>query len=721
MAEINDDDGISSHYTQPFVNLPYTPKNWYLSVFKNFPQNYPRGFYNVSIRPLLNMKEAVQLYQEEHRRVTVSQPTILSPIDMTPVISNRNSILIVGSEFSTTYPEVFDTLKVATFRIGSLVKTSNSTRCEFSSDELSALEDGEYKVQIKYEGNELGISKWSPEITLILKSGYVIKPFVVIPALNDVVNIISGKFTVQGSTFETGYAMDIHEKTRWKVCLDPNGKDDRILNEEDVISLTSHTFENVTELENNKTYYIFVKYYGVKFGQSEWSDGVPFTVKKAVVERPIIISPANGDKLINDKRGIIVTTSEFKPSIGEDTHLKTLYCIFDSDDNVIFEKEVDADTNYTISTTNLNLEQKSYYIKVKYLGEVLGWSDFSEPCKFTVVTPNIKQPTLLPSTQELILHNPIIVSTSNFATTEGNDTHASTDWIVCFNNDIKTVVVSDIVSHDLTTHSFSTDYDYIVGQPYYVFARHRGVNFGVSEWSNSGLVSFIRGHILAPEIKLPCTLKYEEDGSKTLKVTTSEFMVSDNDQDVHDKTLFKICSDIEGKNEIVSYTELSSRLIHIFSNEDLYELVDGENTYYLFVQHHGKELGWGAYSEPFAIVTREIPEEIVIEPPEILDCTLHVTESGKTLTIQTGEFTVSNGSSDTHIQTIFRVCSDPDGVDIITSYTANYGEVLDSYTFSNEELSDVTLGNNYYVFVAYVGEELGISGFNYTMPNVVVD
>jgi hypothetical protein len=47
----NNTGGIttSTTYISPFKDLPYTPKNWYLSVFKN-----KQGKYNISIRPLLN-------------------------------------------------------------------------------------------------------------------------------------------------------------------------------------------------------------------------------------------------------------------------------------------------------------------------------------------------------------------------------------------------------------------------------------------------------------------------------------------------------------------------------------------------------------------------------------------------------------------------------------------------------------------------------------------
>lgn len=56
MPELPDSDTTKFNYVQPFKDLPYDPKNWYLSIFKIFPRkHYPRGFYNVAIRPLANI------------------------------------------------------------------------------------------------------------------------------------------------------------------------------------------------------------------------------------------------------------------------------------------------------------------------------------------------------------------------------------------------------------------------------------------------------------------------------------------------------------------------------------------------------------------------------------------------------------------------------------------------------------------------------------------
>ena len=59
MSQIQESEKTEFKYTQPFKNLPYNPKNWYLSIFKTFSDKYPRGFYNVSIRPLLNLPKNI--------------------------------------------------------------------------------------------------------------------------------------------------------------------------------------------------------------------------------------------------------------------------------------------------------------------------------------------------------------------------------------------------------------------------------------------------------------------------------------------------------------------------------------------------------------------------------------------------------------------------------------------------------------------------------------
>ena len=57
MAKMSEANTTVFTYTQPFNKLPYNPKNWYLSIFKTFSSQYPRGFYHVAIRPLKNEVE----------------------------------------------------------------------------------------------------------------------------------------------------------------------------------------------------------------------------------------------------------------------------------------------------------------------------------------------------------------------------------------------------------------------------------------------------------------------------------------------------------------------------------------------------------------------------------------------------------------------------------------------------------------------------------------
>lgn len=140
---------------------------------------------------------------------------------------------------------------------------------------------------------------------------------------------------------------------------------------------------------------------------------------------------------------------------------------------------------YTLSTT-LGVVMR-YYWRVRYMNAENEWSDWSNPTVFSTIEGAIRQPSItapVNGATETALQPGL--TSSVFAATKGTDTHASTDWEIWTGpNGTGTLVWSrynDAVSKmAVSIPSGALTY----GTTYHARVQYKGVNMGLSGWSNS--------------------------------------------------------------------------------------------------------------------------------------------------------------------------------------------------------------------------------------------
>jgi hypothetical protein len=244
----------------------------------------------------------------------------------------------------------------------------------------SLLKNADYFLRVRYKSLDLVYSDWSDIAQFSITGSHILAPSILNPLNNSVSQ--PKTITCQSSAFSTNDGGDAHFSSTWELATDQNFQNifQRIDN-----SQSNKTTWVITDLVSKQVYYLRVKYFGISYDESEWSNAILFTEEERSVIKPTINYPVNGS--IDFPKSLTITSSVFDTVQKTDTHRSSTWQLSTSVD---FMTLVDFSENSTINKTtwpvaNLLLSHV-YYIRVKYTGETSGDSPWSNVVSFATAT-----------------------------------------------------------------------------------------------------------------------------------------------------------------------------------------------------------------------------------------------------------------------------------------------------------------------------------------------
>lgn len=440
-----------------------------------------------------------------------------------------------------------------------------------------------------------------------------------------------------------------------------------------------------TALGTLDDYYVRIRYQDVDGAYSVWSDVTHFTTADVYIDTPYLTSPGDGktDSTLTPQ----LTASAFVCVNGIDTHQSTGWQISTASDFSSVAWESLADTS---NKTSITIPQGAlapgiaYYLRVRYTGTTHGSSSWSAPVR--IVTDEVTRPSIVsPENGALDTTLTPTLQTSAFGV-GSSDSHESTDW----------QVASDIGFNTLVWQSLNDTTDLVATTPlgletvttYYVRARHRGAEFGASEWSPA--ISFTTADIYidAPIITTPLEGAVNQS---TLPTLTADAFTCVNGSDTHQSSDWQVASDS-------GFTSLKVNIKADSANKTSLTLsttLTPGNTYYARVRYIGTSYGGSDWSMAVSFTVDEVVQPTITNPVD------GATGTTVSPTLEGSAFSV--GSSDTHTSSDWQIASDAGFSSII------WESLSDALHLTQITASGLSTRTSYYIRVRYYGDEFGAS------------
>lgn len=181
--------------------------------------------------------------------------------------------------------------------------------------------------------------------------------------------------TVMPYTASNGQA---HRSTTWQCSEYPDFSVIAFSANQSLTNLTSWT---LTSLQLGKQYFVRVMFHSTGGVQSDWSATAHFmTATPIPAEIPKITSPSNGSTNLSSK--INLTSTAYNAATG-DPHASTSWQISDSPTFATLLYEIpDSVSNKTSCLITNLVPGKDYYVRVRYRGQLHGYTDWSSPSFF---------------------------------------------------------------------------------------------------------------------------------------------------------------------------------------------------------------------------------------------------------------------------------------------------------------------------------------------------
>lgn len=325
-------------------------------------------------------------------------------------------------------------------------------------------------------------------------------------------------------TFTVLFIQDTHIASDWEVATDANFTDVISSVYGSAIYKTNYI---VTDLQPNRTYYVRARFYGAEVTASEWGV-LDFNTRSSFIDKPTITQPAdNSDNL---GPNITFVSDEFSVTHGTDIHQSTVWQIAtDVDFTDVVAGTEQTGVDLTSFTANDLLANRTYYVRVKYIGYTKGSSEWSNVVTIRTLDTYVVKPTMvLPVNGTVGLGPKIELLSSNFKTITFSDEHISSDWQVA--SDIN---FTDIVFEKL--NEVQGKIQYLIerlapNKTYYARVRHTSESNGTTEWSIPVMFKTKVAYINKPYILNPVT--NTENLGPVINFTSSEFKSDDTDTHV---------------------------------------------------------------------------------------------------------------------------------------------------------------------------------------------
>lgn len=270
-----------------------------------------------------------------------------------------------------------------------------------------------------------------------------------------------------------------HVSTDWEFSLKSDFSEILFASRDDQVNKRSYT----TTLEYKKTYYVRARYKADSLpDHSDWSETFTVTTPNEVgIVRPGISDP------ITNQQGValepIFKSTAFEVLNWVDTHESSEWQLSTNSDFSPIYKESGVSTSNKVQWAPGQIGVYTvYYLRVRHKGAHFGWSVWSEAIVFRSANIYVHKPQItFPVNNAVNTQLSFIVGSSAFGS-EGNLTHASTDWelsknpsmVPLENSLVKTT--SSKLQWSLSNLTHNT--------PYYIRTRRHATNAMLSEWSD---------------------------------------------------------------------------------------------------------------------------------------------------------------------------------------------------------------------------------------------
>lgn len=627
-----------------------------------------------------------KLYQFDVIYSPVNRPVIAYPsngmIDLDSVLTFESNNFSMSDSYDQHATS--DWQLAVDIGFNSIVKQTEYdaiNRTTWSVTEL--IENTTYYLRVRHRSIFSGASEWSN--VCIFKTKQVYKPAPPVlenPEPNS--SSVNLKATFTFSDFQTiGKAHDRHISTDWQLAIDSNF--------ETIIKSSFNDSENLTNwyvegLNDLRVYYIRARYTGINYGQGEWSPAYSFTtIVSNTVSTPVISSPVRNST--GNALELTVKSSAFNISDGYDTHLNTDWQLaIDPNFTTVVQQSLNDTVNKITWTLNTLLPNRNYYLRVKYKGQVLGSSYWSNTVTFKTI--GVDRPYMVSpenNAQDQKLH--ITLQSSEFSATGTEDDHATSDWQIAVDSAFNSIIQSFIDDPvNLTTLPVTLNLNTV----YYVRVRHNGAIYGKGDWSNG-----IKFATITKFVVIPPRITGPESGvnnqSSTVKITANAFSVNDG-SDIHTVSYWQLSKNPE-------FTDIVQSAIDDPVNKLTWTVdnLQANTTYYVRVKYKGQANGYSDWSlvSNFKTVVSFNPVKPTIEQPINKSISVNLND-----TAQSSAFRMTGGT-DTHDASDWQIATDINFSNIVKSEVNSTG-YRETYAFSG--LNDLT---KYYIRVRHKGTTTG--------------
>ena len=353
------------------------------------------------------------------------------------------------------------------------------------------------------------------------------------------------------------------------------------------VTATATGWTPATALPYGRDYFVRMRHNGAGNLQSAWSQPVMFSVHDApAVSKPRIVDPTFGVTGVAIRPRFSSSAFATTNAVGVHTMSDWQVSISPTDWQAPVAQVTGSAADLVAWTPASALGYTTdYYVRMRQRDGALGYSEWSDPVKFTTgsVTPVIATPSIIsPASAATGFAGPF--TTSPFRMTSGSDEHVSSDIQIGTTSTFGTIVAS--IEGD-TTNKVSWPLKTLPRGTYFVRARHNGRAAGSSAWSAP--VQFTWVLTQKPSITSPANNAANVD--QGLALTSSAFASSGTDRHVWTDWQVSTAADFSG-TPAASVSASTTDLVR-WTPSGLKPLT----TYYARCRHHGDAGGpsdWSA-------------------------------------------------------------------------------------------------------------------------------
>ncbi len=332
---------------------------------------------NLGFKPSDNLDKWKK--QIETELEVVVTPTAVSPTSGAEVVTTTPTL--VSSAFRTilNVPHSASEYRVATnATMTELIALSGTLGAVEQWVVTPALATGDdFYWDVRYQNSDGTWSERSTPAAFTIPDAAVQTPTNLLPVNLD--SSVTDQVTLTADAF-LSTPISGHEASQWLLSKVSDFSVIAIDSGEDTVNLTSFS----TSVDLNLTdYYWKVRYKSDTLGWSPYSTATVFTTVAETVQKPTNVTPANGAL---DVGGSVQLTGDQFTAIpaANENHAASQWQVGNSDFSVIyFDSGTDAVNLESINATGYPEGTTTVYWRVRYQGDVTGFSAWSTPTTFT--------------------------------------------------------------------------------------------------------------------------------------------------------------------------------------------------------------------------------------------------------------------------------------------------------------------------------------------------